>query len=365
MTAVAVEERRPIVLVADDDEVARVLIEHALTDWNYRVVQAQDGREAVDAFPRERPDIVLLDVNMPVMDGYEACRLLRGLRGGERVPVLMVSAYHGNQSISLAYAAGATDFLTKSSNWTVVAYRVRYLLRAARALAEGKTPNSRAFGRGAPMSGTPQEASDRPTDDQEIRRSDSYDSLTKLPNRLRFREQLSRAIADCAREQQLLALISFDLDRFNRVNDAYGHAVGDQVLAEAARCVAACLRGSRRLGRGTPKGSTGGEVREATQEWNLLGRSGGDKFCLFLANIGKPGDGVAVARRVLAELGRPMFVGPHEIALSASMGIAMYPADGQDCETLMRNAEAATYRAKEAGGNDYRFFAGTIAASQA
>lgn len=363
MTAMAVEDRRPLVLMADDDEVARVLIEHALTDANFRVVQAQDGREAVDAFPRERPDIVLLDVNMPVMDGYEACRVLRGLRGGERVPVLMVSAYEGNHSINLAYEAGATDFLTKSSNWTVVAYRVRYLLRAARALAEGKIPNSRASGRAARMSGTRREAGDRPANDEDIRRLDGYDSLTGLRDRLRFHEQLSSAIAGCARTRQPLALMFFDLDRFKRINDAYGHAVGDQLLAAAAKRVAACLRGSERLGRGSPEGATAGEAQQTTQEWNRLGRSGGDKFCLFLANIGEPGHAGTVARRVLAELARPICIGRHEIALGASLGIAMYPADGEDSETLMRNAEAATYRVKEEGGNDYRFFAGTAATS--
>jgi PleD family two-component response regulator len=361
MNAVAVEDRRPLVLVADDDEVARVLIDHALTDANFRVVQAQDGREAVDAFPRERPDIVLLDVNMPVMDGYEACRMLRGLRGGERVPVLMVSAHASNQSIDLAYAAGATDFLTKSGNWAVVAYRVRYLLRAARALAEGAIPNSRASARGARMSGTPREASERPANDADIRRPDSCDSLTGLPNRPGFREQLSSAVAGCARTQQRLALMFLDLDRFKRINDAYGHAVGDRVLAAAARRVAACLRGSARLGRGSAPGA----AQEATQEWNRLGRSGGDKFCLFLANIAEPGDAGTVARRVLAELARPMFIGRHELALGASLGIAMYPADGADGETLMRSAEAAAYRAKEDGGNDCRFFAGTGASSQA
>ena len=357
MTGPAADKRRPLVLVADDDEAARLLIECALTDANLRVVQAQDGQEAVAAFPRERPDIVLLDVNMPVMDGYEACRTLRGLPGGERVPVLMVSAHEGIQSINRAYAAGATDFLTKSNNWAIVAYRVRYMLRAARALAEAqKIAQSPASDEAARMSGTLQDARERPANDANIRRPDRYDSLTGLPNRVMFLDQLARAIAGCARTQQRLVLMFLDLDSFQRINDAYGHAVGDRVLAAAAKRIAACVHSSEGVSRGPMGGPAGGEPHETTKELHRLGRPSGDKFCLFLENIGEPRDAAKVARRILAELARPMPIGPREIVLGARIGIAIYPADGEDGESLLRNAEAATYLAKEEGRNNYRFF---------
>ncbi len=360
MTGPAADDYRPLVLVADDDEAARLLIDCALTDANLRVVQAPDGQAAVDAFPRERPDIVLLDVNMPVMDGYEACRMLRGLPGGARVPVLMVSAHEGMQSINRAYDAGATDFLTKSSNWAMVAYRVRYMLRAARALAEAeKIRQSPASGQAARMSGTLQDAGERPANDENIRRPDRHDSLTGLPNRVMFRDQLSRAIAGCARAQQRLVLMFLDLDLFKRINDAYGHAVGDRVLAAAAKRLAACVRSSASASRG-PLDDPAGEPFEATKALHPLGRPRGDKFCLFLEHIGEPRDAAKLARHILAELARPMPIGPCEIALGASIGIAMYPTDGEDSETLLRNAEAATYRAKEEGRNNYRFFSSAM-----
>lgn len=356
MTAPAGDERKPLVLVADDDEAARLLLEYALTDANLRVVQAQDGREAVDAFPRERPDIVLLDVNMPTMDGYEACRMLRTLPGGEHVPVLMVSAHEGMQSINSAYAAGATDFLTKSSNWATVAYRVRYMLRTARALVEAE----QAASQGACMPGTPQDAGERPAVEVDIRQPERVDSLTRLPNRGMFREQLARAIAGCAREAQRLVLMYLDLDRFKRINDAYGHAVGDMVLAAAAKRIAACVRSSETVRSDPLEHPAGGEAHAAAKVPHRLGRPGGDKFGLFLANIGEPRDAATVARRILAELARPLLVGPHEISLGASIGIAIYPTDGEDSDILLANAEAAAYRAKEEGRNSYRFYSSAM-----
>ncbi|MGP1676795.1 MAG: putative bifunctional diguanylate cyclase/phosphodiesterase, partial [Burkholderiales bacterium] len=356
MTDLQADERRPLVLLADDDEAARLLIEVALIDANLRVVQALDGQEAVDAFSRERPDIVLLDVNMPVMDGYAACRALRALPGGESVPVLMVTEDEGMQSIDRAYAAGATDFLTKSSNWVIVAHRVRYMLRAARALVEAG--NSAKSGlSGQCMSRMPQDASERPGNDENICRPDQYDSLTGLPSRVMFGDQLSRAIAGCARTGERLALIFLDLDLFKRINHACGHAVGDRVLAAAAERIAACVSNREAVSCGRVDEPAGGEAHQATKELHRLGRPGGDEFCLFLANIGEPRNAAKIARRILAELARPITIGPHEIALGASIGIAMYPTDGEDGETLSRNAEAATYQAKDAGRNNYRFFA--------
>jgi DNA-binding response OmpR family regulator len=123
----------PLVLLVDDDEAARILTEIALTNAGFRVVQAENGKDALDVFRVEHPDIVLLDVNMPVMDGFEACRELRKLPGGESVPVLMVTGNEDVGSINRAYEIGATDFLIKPSNWEIIVQRVRDMLRAARA----------------------------------------------------------------------------------------------------------------------------------------------------------------------------------------------------------------------------------------
>jgi PAS domain S-box-containing protein len=448
------EGLKPLVLVVDDDEGARLLTEIALTNAGFRVVPAENGKDALDVFRAERPDIVLLDVNMPVMDGFHACSELRQLPGGESVPVLMVTGHEDIGSINRAYEVGATDFLTKSSNWEIIAHRVRYMLRAARAFSEmeknrenlssaqriahmggweWRAESNRLFlsqevcdmfglteddyagsherfmsfvdsedrerirqellaalrgvrpydahhrlklpdgserhvhakakvsfdaaGRALGMQGTIQDVTERRRAEQKIHSLAYYDSLTGLPNRLMFRDQLERAIALCLLEGQQLAVMFLDLDKFKRINDTLGHSVGDQLLAAAAERIASCVRKSETIshdGTGLPaleqaRGAAAGSSSH-------VGRLGGDEFTLFLAHVGEPQNAARVARRILAELARPFVLGRHEIVMSASIGIAVCPADGKDVEELLRNADVAMYHAKEQGRNNYQFY---------
>jgi predicted signal transduction protein with EAL and GGDEF domain len=444
----------PLVLVVDDDEAARVLTEIVLTNAEFRVVQAENGKQALEVFRAERPDIVLLDVSMPVMDGFDACRALRQTPGGESVPVLMLTGHEDIGSINRAYEVGATDFLAKSSNLEIIAHRVRYMLRAARAFSEleknreGLSSAQRmarmggwewrldarrlflsaevcdmfglnahdfeadpgrfmncvhgddregvreamlaalrgirpydvhhrltlpdgterhvhakaevsfgADGRAQSMRGTIQDETERWLAEQKIHSLAYYDSLTGLPNRLMFRDQLDRAIARCVRDEQQLAVMFLDLDKFKRVNDTLGHSVGDQLLAAAAERIADCVRGTEMVSRDgvglpapqTPQGAQAGNSSH-------VGRLGGDEFTLYLVDVGEPQNAARVARRILAELARPFVLGQHEIVMSASIGIAVCPADGKDVELLLGNADVAMYHAKEQGRNNYQFY---------
>ena len=452
------ENLAPLVLVVDDDEGDRLLTGIALTNAEFRVVHAENGKDALDAFRNERPDIVLLDVGMPVMDGFHACLELRKLPGGESVPVLMLTGHDDISSISRAYEVGATDFLTKSNNWELIAHRVRYMLRAARAFSEleenrenlssaqriariggwiWRVDPSRLFlsaelcdmfgltaddaegsyerflgyvhgedrervrqamvaalrgdhpydvhhrltlqdgterhvhakgevsidaaGRATGMRGTIQDVTERRIAEQKIHTLAYYDSLTGLPNRGMFRDQLDRAIAQCAREGQHLAVMFLDLDKFKRINDTLGHSVGDQLLAAAAERIAAYVRGGEMVSR-EGAGLRAAETTQGTARGGPLnvGRLGGDEFTLFLARVGAPQNAARVARRILAELARPFVLGQHEIVMSASIGIAVYPADGEDVEDLLRNADVAMYHAKEQGRNNYQYYSRTM-----
>ncbi len=444
----------PLVLVVDDDEVARVLTEIALTNAEFRVVQAENGKDALDVFRAQRPDIVLLDVSMPVMDGFHACQALRRLPGGESVPVLMVTGLDDIGSINRAYEVGATDFLTKTNNWEIIAHRVRYMLRAARAFSEMEknreslstaqriahmggwewhAESNRLFlsqelcdmfsltqddyagsherllsfvhcedrerirqavlaalhgirpydvhhrlklpdgseryvhakanvtfdadGRALAMQGTIQDVTERRLAEQKIHSLAYYDSLTGLPNRVMFRDQLDRAIAMCLREGEQLAVMFLDLDKFKRVNDTLGHSVGDQLLAAAAKRIVPHVRGSEMVSRDWAELSAPDMAEGAAEENPLhVGRLGGDEFTLFLAGVGEPQNAAKVARRILAEFARPFVLGQHEIVMGASIGIAVCPADGTDTEELLRNADVAMYSAKEQGRNNYQFY---------
>ncbi|MBI4912296.1 MAG: EAL domain-containing protein [Acidobacteria bacterium] len=160
-----------------------------------------------------------------------------------------------------------------------------------------------------------------------------HDSLTGLPNRILFADRLKQALALAHRSRKQAALLFLDLDRFKNINDTLGHPVGDQLLQGVAK----------RLTR---------TVREA----DPLSRFGGDEFTMVLPGLAHPEDAGRVAEKVLAELSRPFQVEGHELFLLASIGISVFPADGEDADTLVKKADVAMYHAKSRGGGCYSFY---------
>lgn len=168
---------------------------------------------------------------------------------------------------------------------------------------------------------------------QELSFQAQHDPLTGLPNRLLFDLRCSQAIATARQHKQLLALLFFDLDHFKNINDSYGHQVGDAVL----RCVSARLT-------------------MALKDHNLIARLGGDEFCVLIEQVEQEQEAAAVAESILHMLTVPLECEQHEFFLSASIGICLYPRDGEDEVRLLRNADTAMYRAKAAGRGGYRFY---------
>ncbi len=153
-----------------------------------------------------------------------------------------------------------------------------------------------------------------------------YDSLTHLPNRLYFRDQMERSIVRAERNRAEFAVLFVDLDFFKHVNDSMGHAAGDEVLVEAAARMRNCVRST-----------------------DIVGRLGGDEFTILISDIKGGSDLRVVSQNVIAAMSRPFVNGGQEYFLSASIGIAIYPTDGATAEELLRNADTAMYRAKENG----------------
>lgn len=172
-----------------------------------------------------------------------------------------------------------------------------------------------------------------------------YDSLTSLPNRQLFQEQLHAALANAARRQRMVALLFLDLDHFKRVNDTLGHALGDSLLQAVAGRLLSCVRTAR----------TGAREIEDT-----IARLGGDEFIVALYDLEKKEDALRVAKRVLAAVSEPVRLGQHDIAVTASLGISIYPCDGDDAVALLKHADAAMYQAKEAGRNGYFLYDRTL-----
>ena len=434
------------ILVVDDDAAGRHLAHATLVRAGFEVTEAPDGRAALDAMAKSAPDLVLMDVNMPVMDGFTACSMLRRLENGQRVPVLMMTARNDVQSIERAFEVGATDFITKPINWTILAHRVRYMLRAStainelaqnqlrlsnaqrigdmgdwewdvqrdlvtaseqarrifgldlanaaldphaflstvhaqdadqvRAECELAIATGQAFamehriiqpdgtvrrvhqqvvvtardtaGRARVLAGAVHDITRRKEAEEQIWRLAHYDTLTGLPNRLLFVDRLNKAIAHAKRHAKQVAVMFIDLDHFKRVNDTLGHAAGDELLRVVGARLEQSIRASDSVSH--EPGDAGDDPAQG------IARFGGDEFSLMLGHVDNAADAAVVAQRLVAVLAAPVIVQCTELYVSASVGIAMYPDDGAEIDTLLMNADTAMYRAKEEGRGGFQFY---------
>ena len=179
----------------------------------------------------------------------------------------------------------------------------------------------------------------------QVRELAYYDSLTGLPNRLSYKERLAYALEQASRNQKLVAAFFIDLDHFSRINDTLGHEVGDQLLQHVASRLRSCCR-EREDEVGPAMATLAPEVA----------RLGGDEFTVIMPGLHDPQDAAKLARRLISSFAHPVCVGAHEIFINASIGIAIYPYDGEDLDTLLMHADTAMYKAKEQGGNSYQTY---------
>ncbi|HJW93180.1 MAG TPA: PAS domain S-box protein [Thermoanaerobaculia bacterium] len=182
------------------------------------------------------------------------------------------------------------------------------------------------------IEGTIIDVTDRKTAHEQIEWQAYHDALTGLPNRLLFRDRITIALARAKRSARSCAVMFLDLDQFKLVNDTLGHTVGDGLLQAVADRLINCVRAE-----------------------DTVARMGGDEFTILLSDIGDRRAAATVAQKVLDSIGQPLDVDRHELFVTTSIGISMFPDDGADAETLLKNADRAMYRAKEAGRNNYQF----------
>jgi diguanylate cyclase (GGDEF)-like protein len=187
---------------------------------------------------------------------------------------------------------------------------------------------------------------------EQVRSLAYYDSLTGLPNRLSYKERLASALHEANRGGTLVAALFIDLDHFSRINDTLGHEAGDHLLQQVAGRLRACCR---------QREDQVGSARDALDP--EVARLGGDEFTVIMPGLADPEDAGKLARRILASLAHPFRVESREIFVNASIGIAVYPFDGKDLETLLMHADTAMYKAKEHGGNSYQAYSRSMNAT--
>jgi diguanylate cyclase (GGDEF)-like protein/PAS domain S-box-containing protein len=185
---------------------------------------------------------------------------------------------------------------------------------------------------GGILEGTILDITDRKTAQEQVEYQAYHDALTGLPNRLLFRDRIEIALAHARRHRTSAAVMFLDLDQFKLVNDSLGHTVGDGLLQEVANRLVASIRAD-----------------------DTVARMGGDEFTILLTDIKEPGSSAIVAQKLLDAISRPMMIEGHELYATTSIGVALFPDDGADAETLLKRADGAMYHAKEAGRNNFQF----------
>jgi diguanylate cyclase (GGDEF)-like protein len=289
----------------------------------------------------ERTDVVLLDLNLPGSTGLDSLKRL--LAAVPEAPALIVLSGMTDENVAVkAVQSGAQDYLVKGQvDAPLLVRSIRYAMersQAKQALREANDELERRVAqRTVELANTVAalkvEIAERKQAEEQIRRMVHYDALTGLPNRVLLQDRLHQAINHAHRTHSRVAILFIDLDYFKNINDSLGHHVGDHLLQMAAVRLEMCLR-----------------------EQDNVARLGGDEFVLSLPLLNDSADAARVAQKALDTLAQPFMVEGHQLHVSSSIGISVYPEDGFDVETLMRTADTAMYHAKEMGRNNFQFF---------
>jgi len=292
----------PLVLVAENSEAMRAALAERLGENGYRVAEAADGQRALELVDREAPDVVLLDHELPGIDGMTVLERLREHEELAAVPVIMLTESRDPELLVEALRRGAHDYLRKPFDPAELDARVLAALRVKQ-LHDALLEANRRLARQA-----------------------LTDDLTDLANRRHGARQLEREIALCVRHGRRLALARVDVDHFKAINDTHGHEAGDQVLTEVARRLAGAVRGGDELAR-----------------W------GGDEFVAILPDTDKAGAQRAAERLRSSVAAAPLQAGGTELPVTVSVGWAHWSGDTPD--DLLARADRALYQAKDAGRN--------------
>ena len=330
------------ILIVDDVPDNLRLLSTTLSQQGYKIRCAKNGKMALMGARNDLPHLILLDINMPDLNGYEVCEQLKADPATSSIPVIFLSAQDDIQDRVKAFKTGGTDFIGKPFQIEEVLARVQNQLALQAANAKIQTLNEqleeRVKERTVQLASAnrilKEEILQRHQLEQRLRHDALHDSLTELPNRTLFMQATERCLDNAIDDlEQQFAILFIDLDRFKIINDSLGHLTGDKLLIACAQRLENCI------------------ARDA-----ILARLGGDEFTILLERVNDVSDAVAVAEKILAEFSVPFVLGSRSLTIAVSIGIVMGNAEYSQEIDLLRDADTALYRAKELGKARYEIF---------
>ncbi len=297
-----------LLYVEDDDLTQEIVIQILKLKFpQIPLLLAKNGQEGLDLYTKNRPRIVLTDVRMPVIDGIQMAKMIKELN--KDVQIIVLSAADEANYILDAIDIGINNYVLKP-------IKMDKFIAAIERCLDNICLNEQLKQK-----------------EEYIRRLAYYDYLTGLPNRQLFSEFLHKSLALAQRHTRLVSVFYLDLDDFKNINDTFGHSVGDQLLKAVAERLKICCRRNQ----------------------DTVARWGGDEFIILLPDLNGPQEAVSVAQKIIEAFAQPIILQNHELTISLSIGISLFPEDGIDGDTLIKNADSAMYCAKNIGKNQYQF----------
>ncbi len=308
---------RPKILVVDDTAANIMAMKVVLKKVPADLVTATTGNTALAEALKHDFSVILLDVNMPGMDGFEVAEILSSAEETKHIPIIFVTAVdYDEPSLLKGYESGGVDFIQKPILATILISKINVFLDLW--LLKAGLENEIALRRSAEL---------------EVEYLAQHDALTHLPNRRQIHHELQLIIDHAQRKKQQFAVLFLDLDGFKKINDEMGHEVGDVLLVEMANRFKATVRST-----------------------DLVGRLGGDEFILAFPDLTDPLLLKNKLQQLIAEAARPFDYQGRTVQISGSIGVALYPDHGTSVDELIDHADSALYLAKGDGKNNFQFF---------
>jgi len=299
-----------ILLVEDDlfyeDYLSEIFAEE--TEISYELNHVVRIKDCVEHLEQDNFDVILIDLNLPDCTGLDTIYEVESQ--ASNTPIIVLTEQDDNELASQALQSGAQDYLVKGQiDRSTLERSIRYAIERNRLLEQLE-------------------------ESKRLQRHLAYhDALTILPNRHLLHDRLQQALAQSKRSGKLAALLFLDLDGFKRINDTLGHGIGDLLLKSVAK-----------------------RLKTTVRQVDTVARLGGDEFTVVLLEINHAQDAKDVAQKILKVISQPYKIEEHELFVTASVGISIYPDDGSDIESLIRKADIAMYRAKGQGKNNYQVY---------